>query len=72
LKHASLSARNRIRELMASAPDSDLADRLARLERELKELHQRVASLERLMGAGELHPTDSSTVQKKVTFDWQT
>jgi len=55
------------------APDdpADLSDRLARVERDLKELHLRVVALERMLGAGSLHPTDSATVQKKVTYDWQ-
>lgn len=56
---------------MSSADASDLATRLARVELELKELRLRVIALERLVGAGELHPADSSTVQKKVTYDWQ-
>jgi hypothetical protein len=57
---------------MSSPESSDLADRLARVERELKELRTRVAALERLVGAGELHPADSTTVEKKVRYDWQT
>lgn len=56
---------------MQPAGVSDLADRLARVEREIKELRLRVIALERMLGAGELHPADSSTVQKKVTYDWQ-
>ena len=56
---------------MASTDSSDLASRLARAELELKELRLRVIALERMLGAGELHPADSSTVQKKVTYDWQ-
>jgi len=58
--------------VMSSPESSDLADRLARVERELKELRTRVAALERLVGAGELHPADSTTVEKKVRYDWQT
>ena len=50
---------------------SDLATRLAQVERDLKELRARVIALERMLGAGELHPTDSSTVQRKVSYDWQ-
>jgi len=57
--------------LMESSPPADLASRLAKAEHELKELRQRVVALERMLGAGELHPSDSSTVQKKVTYDWQ-
>ncbi|HYA70559.1 MAG TPA: hypothetical protein VEH28_04230 [Thermoplasmata archaeon] len=56
---------------MSPDEDSDLAARLSRAERELKELYVRVAALERLVGAGDLHPADSATVQKKVTYDWQ-
>lgn len=53
-------------------PDSaDLAARLSQAERELKELRQRVAALERLMGSGEEHPTDQTTVRQKVSYDWQ-
>jgi hypothetical protein len=57
--------------VMASPGTSDLAARLSQAERELKELHLRVVALERMLGAGELHPADSSTVQKKVSYDWQ-
>jgi hypothetical protein len=56
---------------MSPSEDDSLAAQLARLERDLKDLHVRVAALERMVGAGELHPTDSTTVQKKVTYDWQ-
>lgn len=56
---------------MPPAEDDDLANRLSRIERMIDDLHLRVAALERLVGAGELHPTDSATVQKKVTYDWQ-
>ncbi|HEY1198889.1 MAG TPA: hypothetical protein VGG32_09240 [Thermoplasmata archaeon] len=55
-----------------SAPEaSDLAARLSQVERDLRELRQRVIALERMLGAGELHPADSSTVQRKVSYDWQ-
>ena len=57
---------------MAIPPTPDLAARLSQVERELKELRLRVVALERMLGAGELHPADSSTVQKKVSYDWQT
>jgi len=56
---------------MSSPATPDLAARLAQAERELKELRSRVIALERMLGAGELHPADSSTVQKKVSYDWQ-
>jgi hypothetical protein len=58
--------------LMMSSPEaSDLAARLSQVERDLKELRQRVIALERMLGAGEMHPADSSTVQRKVSYDWQ-
>jgi len=56
---------------MAPEDPTDLSARLAQVERELKELRLRVVALERMLGAGELHPADSQTVQKKVTYDWQ-
>jgi len=56
---------------MASSGPPDLAARLAQAEHDLRELRLRVIALERLVGAGELHPADSSTVQKKVSYDWQ-
>jgi hypothetical protein len=56
---------------MAPTPSDSLTERLASLERELKELRTRVAALERLMGAGSEHPADDATVRKKVAYDWQ-
>jgi hypothetical protein len=56
---------------MSSANLADLSARLAQVERELRDLRLRVVALERMLGAGDLHPTDSATVQKKVTYDWQ-
>lgn len=50
---------------------SDLTARLVALERELKELRLRVAALERLVGSTGEHDVDRSTVQKKVSYDWQ-
>ncbi len=56
---------------MAQGSPSDLAERIAGLEREIERLRARVAALERLMGAGSEHPQDDSTVRRKVTYDWQ-
>lgn len=56
---------------MSPPEASDLAARLSQVERDLKELRQRVIGLERMLGAGEMHPADSSTVQRKVSYDWQ-
>jgi hypothetical protein len=56
---------------MPPPENPDLQNRLSQLERELKELRVRVVALERMLGAGDLHASDSSTVQKKVVYDWQ-
>jgi hypothetical protein len=56
---------------MAASGTPDLAARLAGLERELRELRIRLIALERLVGAGEEHPTDQTTVRRKVSYDWQ-
>lgn len=56
---------------MATSGTSDLAARLAGIERELRELKLRVIALERLVGAGEEHPSDQTTVRRKVSYDWQ-
>jgi hypothetical protein len=56
---------------MAESRNPDLSARLAELERELRELRARVIALERLVGSGEEHPSDQSTVRRKVAYDWQ-
>jgi predicted nucleic acid-binding Zn-ribbon protein len=56
---------------MSANRSADLDGRIASLEQELKELRQRIAALERLMGAGSEHPSDQATVRKKVAYDWQ-
>jgi hypothetical protein len=56
---------------MAASGTPDLGARLAEIERELRELRMRVIALERLVGAGEEHPTDQTTVRRKVSYDWQ-
>jgi hypothetical protein len=47
-------------------------DRIAELERQVRELRLRVIALERLLGttAAE-HPSDRSTVERKAVYDWQ-
>ena len=56
---------------MAESRPADLEARIAALERDLKEMKARLLALERLMGAGGEHPTDETTVRKKVVYDWQ-
>ncbi len=56
---------------MVASATPDLAARIVELERELRELRLRVIQLERLVGSGEEHPTDQTTVRRKVSYDWQ-
>jgi hypothetical protein len=53
------------------ATPGDLAARVAELERELRDLRLRVAALERLVGTAGEHSADRTTVERKVTYDWQ-
>jgi hypothetical protein len=47
-------------------------DRLAELEKQVRDLRARVVSLERLVGTTVAeHPADSVVVQKKTVYDWQ-
>lgn len=45
--------------------------RIAALEQRVKELHARIAALERQLNSNADHPTDSATVRRKVVYDWQ-
>jgi len=56
---------------MAESRNPDLSARLADLERDLRELRARVIALERMVGSGEEHPSDQTTVRRKVAYDWQ-
>lgn len=56
---------------MAESRTLPFEDRIASLERELRELRLRVAALERLTGAGSEHAADEATVRRKVSYDWQ-
>ncbi len=56
---------------MAATDTTDVNTRLARLEQQLKDLHARVAALERLVGSAGLHEYDQATVRRKVEYDWQ-
>jgi hypothetical protein len=56
---------------MAASSTSDVDDRIARLEQQVKELYARVVALERLVGSGGLHDYDQATVRRKVEYDWQ-
>ena len=50
---------------------ADLAERVAELERQLRELRARVAAIEKGMAPRRENPDDRSTVREKVTYDWQ-
>jgi hypothetical protein len=56
---------------MAESRNPDLSVRIAELERDLRELRARVIALERMVGSGEEHPSDQTTVRRKVAYDWQ-
>jgi hypothetical protein len=51
--------------------DPELADRLARLERQVDDLRRRLDSIERGLAVRSDNPVDRTAVREKVTFDWQ-
>lgn len=56
---------------MSAAPDPSVVARLAALEKDLRDLRARMAALERRVGTAGEHADDAATVQKKVSYDWQ-
>jgi hypothetical protein len=47
-------------------------DRVAALEKEIRDLKTRVAALERLVGSSvPEHDADQAVIQRKVVYDWQ-
>jgi len=56
---------------VANEPDPQLLGRIADLERELRQLRARVASLERLVGNAGEHSADKAVVREKAVYDWQ-
>lgn len=52
-------------------PEPSLADRLARLEKQLDDLRERVLSLEKAVGPTGEHAVDRAWVREKTTYDWQ-
>jgi len=56
---------------MALDGDPDLLARIDSLEREIRQLKARVASLERLVGNAGEHSADRSVVREKAVYDWQ-
>ncbi|HTT73439.1 MAG TPA: hypothetical protein VMG99_04730 [Thermoplasmata archaeon] len=56
---------------MSAPAPPDLAQRIAQLEREIRDLRLRVADLERRLAPRQEHPEDQSTIREKVVYDWQ-
>jgi hypothetical protein len=48
-----------------------MADRLAQLEKDLKDLRARLAALEKQVDPRSEHPSDRAAVREKVAYDWQ-
>jgi hypothetical protein len=54
-------------------PDTadEMADRLAQLEKDLRDLRARLAQLEKQLDPRAEHPSDRTAVREKVAYDWQ-
>lgn len=52
-------------------PEGTTEAAIVRLERQITELRNRVAELERRLGARGDHPADDVAVRRKVAYDWQ-
>jgi hypothetical protein len=50
---------------------ADMAAKLAQLEKDLRELRLRLATLEKKLDPRSENPSDRSTVREKVSYDWQ-
>ena len=48
-----------------------MAERLAQLEKDLKDLRTRLAQLEKQLDPRSEHPSDRQAVREKVAYDWQ-
>ena len=56
---------------MSTPIPTNLADRVAALERQLVELRTHIVALERAIAPREEHPVDREVVREKVSYDWQ-
>jgi hypothetical protein len=55
-------------------PDDDageMAAKLAQLEKDLRDLRLRLATLEQKLDPRSEHPSDRTAVREKVAYDWQ-
>ncbi len=64
-------SRGPISVAVAADPNSNLVERLASLEREVRQLRARVTAVERLLGNAGEHTTDRTVVREKAVYDWQ-
>jgi uncharacterized protein YhaN len=56
---------------MSTSSSDPTMTRIAALEQRVKELHARIAALERQLNPDVEHPSDAATVRRKVVYDWQ-
>ena len=56
---------------MGLSADDALAARLDELQRIVRDLKERVATLERLLDVRLEHPIDRDAVREKPVYDWQ-
>jgi hypothetical protein len=56
---------------MPSDDPAEMAAKLAQLEKDLRDLRLRLATLEQKLDPRSEHPSDKTAVREKVTFDWQ-
>jgi Tfp pilus assembly protein PilO len=50
---------------------TQMAAKLAQLERDLRDLRVRLAQLEKQLDPRAEHPSDKTAVREKVAYDWQ-
>ena len=48
-----------------------MAAKLAQLEKDLRDLRLRLATLEQKLDPRQEHPSDRTAVREKVAYDWQ-
>lgn len=56
---------------MSASTPADLRARIEILERQIRNLQERVEVLEKLTVPRMEHPSDSKAIREKVTYDWQ-
>jgi hypothetical protein len=56
---------------MAASPPASPEQRIADLEKLVRDLRARLALIERRLQPRSEHPLDRETLQEKVSYDWQ-